>query len=59
MQMIDNHYAALKLIEALFHKGLINKETFENVKLKYPVGFDGEEKSSFSAYLSNLVKDVE
>ena len=58
MQMMDNHYAALKLIEALFQKGLINKETFENVKLKYPEGFYGEEMSSFSAYLSGLVKDV-
>ena len=58
MQIMDNHYAALRLIEALYKKGLINKETFENVKLKYPEGFYGEEKSSFSAYLSGLVKDV-
>ena len=58
MQMMDNHYAALKLIDALFQKGLINKETFENIKLKYPEGFYGEEQSSFSAYLSGLVKDV-
>ncbi len=59
MQMMDNHYAALKLIEALFKKGLINKETFENIKLKYPEGFDEDEESPFSAYLGSKVKDVE
>ena len=35
----DSRYVALKLIEALHHKGMVNKETFDNVKEKYPEAF--------------------
>lgn len=28
---IDNHYAALALIDVLYKKGLINKETYNNI----------------------------
>ena len=32
---IDDEYAALKLIEILYEKGLVNKSTFEDVQKQY------------------------
>lgn len=32
---IDGQFAALMIIEILFEKGLINEETFKNVKSKF------------------------
>ena len=29
--IIDNHYAALALIDVLYKEGLINKETYNNI----------------------------
>ena len=30
------HFVAFKLIEGLYKKGIVDKETFENVKVEYP-----------------------
>ena len=38
---IDEHYAALKLIEMLYNKSLINKATYENI-----MEHEGQEKES-------------
>ncbi len=32
---IDNRYAALLLIETLFEKGIINRQTYFNVKKRF------------------------
>ena len=49
--VIDNHYIALKLVEALYNKGLINNATFENVKAKYPDVLGAAKPDSFLAML--------
>ena len=45
--VIDKRYAALKLIEALFYKGMVNKATFDNVKSRYPEVFQADKPDSF------------
>ena len=55
---MDNHFAALKLIEVLYNKGLVNKETFENVKQKYPEGFPVKKKFFLWEYINKNVKDA-
>lgn len=54
--IIDNHYIALKLIEALFHKGLINKATYENVKAKNPEVLGASKPDSFLEMLERAKK---
>ena len=36
------HFVAFKLIEGLYKKGIVDKETFENVKAEYPEFFQKE-----------------
>lgn len=45
--VIDKRYAALKLIEALFYKGMVNKATFDNVKSRYPEVFQADKPDGF------------
>ena len=39
---IDNKYAAVVLIEILYEKGLVNKETYMNVKNSYKSQCEGD-----------------
>ncbi len=55
--VIDNHYIALKLVEGLFRKGLVNSETFENVKATYPEAFASSGDSYWEHQLKQNVKD--
>lgn len=59
MKKMDNHYAALKLIEALHKKKLINDATFENIKAHYPEGFPSGAPGFMKAANTLFVKDVE
>lgn len=59
MKKMDNHYAALKLIEALHKKKMINDATFENIKAHYPEGFTFGAPSYMKAANMPIVKDVE
>ena len=45
--VIDKQYATLKLIEALFYKGMVNKATFDNVKSRYPEVFQADKPDGF------------
>ena len=54
----DSRYVALKLIEALYHKGMVNKETFENVKEKYPEAFKTSGGAYWEAQLGHSTKKV-
>ena len=45
--VIDKRYAALKLIEALFYKGMVNKATFDNVKSRHPDVFHADKPDGF------------
>ena len=55
---IDNRFVALKLVEGLFGKGLINSETFEKVKETYPEVFATSGESYWEQQLKAFVKDV-
>jgi len=55
--VIDNHYVALKLIEGLFCKGIINKETFDNVKDMYPEVIATSGENYWEQQLNHNVKD--
>ena len=54
--VIDKRYAALKLIEALFYKGMVNKATFDNVKSRYPEVFLADKPDSFLEILEKTKK---
>jgi hypothetical protein len=55
--VIDDHFIALKLVEGLFRKGLINPETFENVKTTYPEVFAASGETYWEQQLNHNVKD--
>lgn len=55
--VIDDHFIALKLVEGLFRKGLVNSETFENVKTTYPEVFATSGESYWEQQLNHNVKD--
>ena len=50
------HFAAFKLIEGLYKKGIVDKETFENVKAEYPEFFQEDGGTYRENVKSSFVK---
>ena len=49
----------LKLVEGLYYKGLVDKETFEKVKAEYPEVFQAKGRTCWDSEKGGIVNDVE
>ena len=55
----NQQFVCLKLVEALYHKGLVDKETFEKIKADYPEVFPDDGWTYWDNEKHELVKVVD
>lgn len=53
------HFVAFKLVEGLYNKGLVDKETFEKVKAEYPEVFQAKGRTYWDSEKGGIVNDVD